>query len=79
MAPPASQRGNDLLAMEASIFDEDFTRMVSANHHSRQKYSRHIAFVRLWIHRCLFVEGSSDIPSDRKNSKSGWYPVSANT
>src|SRR5712692_432517 len=46
----AGQRSDDLLAVKAAIFDENFTRMVSANHHARQKNTGHIAFVRLRIH-----------------------------
>src|SRR6267143_1725539 len=52
----AGQRSGNLLAVEAPIFNEDFTRMVSADHDSRQKYARHIALVRLRIHR-WFVRG----------------------
>ena len=65
----AGQRNNDLLAMEAPVFDEDFTRMVSANHHSRQKYARHIALVRLRIHRwfvCRRVKRNTKRPQELK-------------
>src|SRR5467141_2439049 len=53
----AGQRSGDLLAVEAPIFNEDFTRMVSADHDSGQKNAWHIAFVRLRMHRWFIGRG----------------------
>src|SRR6266436_4636474 len=53
----AGQRSGYLLAVKAPIFNEDFTRMVSADHDSRQKYARHIALVRLRMHRWFVRRG----------------------
>ena len=50
MNSPCGKSGNDLFAVEASIFDEDFAVMISADHHSRQINSGDIAFVSLRIH-----------------------------
>src|ERR1700730_17264054 len=74
--------------MEASVFDENLTRMIAADHHSGQKNTGHVALVRLRIHLWLIcggVERDAErsqklevgvIPSKRKNV-SGWQRVLA--
>src|SRR5258706_8680722 len=79
LVPAARECRDNLLAVEASIFDEDLTRMIAADHDSGEKYTGHIAFVRLRIHLWLIcrgverdAEGSQKfevgvIPGQRKN------------
>jgi len=73
MSLAAGQRSGDLLAVEAPIFNEDFTRMVSADHDSRQKYARHIA-LRAFADASLVCSSRdpAKCPGSAKNSKSGW-------
>jgi hypothetical protein len=50
---PARECSDNLLTVEAPIFNEDFARMVSSDDDSRQEYTWNIAFMGLRIHRWL--------------------------
>src|SRR5437899_12324215 len=44
---------NDLLAVEARVFDEDFASRPYADHHAGQIHPRNVALVRIQIERRL--------------------------
>ena len=47
---PACQSGDNLLAVEAAVFNENFAGMVSADHHSGDENSGDIALMGLRVH-----------------------------
>src|SRR5256885_13261982 len=72
-------RSNDLLPVEAPVFDENFASMPSADHHAGQMDPRNIALERIRIQRRLaafrikphaqaFNEREIDRKSTRLNS-----------
>ena len=59
----ARHGGDDLPAVEAAVFDEDFAGVHSADDYAREINAGHVAFERFGIDGGFFVSGSRRIPS----------------
>src|SRR4051812_20855709 len=65
----AGKSSDDLLAVEAAVFDENFAGVISADHDTGEINSRHITFVRLRIDGRLIglrVEVDPELAQERE-------------